>query len=264
LEIAADSFGPAATSRTIFVMSNGIQTAGSFSLLDFELDKLAKQSQIDSFVSALKSQSALPDLGGAQVFWYGLGVVDQVNQPDLETRGVQILQNLWTSLIKASNGKISSTSFNNSIPFDAPLSSSIQVSAIDKPAKPCFITIREDDGLAFLPDKAKFISRSKAQETARQIAIQIGSSINCQGPLQVTGYTASGVAKADYDSTAIAANRSLSLSRAKSFIELLLQAGVTNELIAKGGGKGPIYDWNPDGTVNSDLQKQNRIVTVSQ
>lgn len=264
LELAADSFGASAATKSIFVMSNGIQTSGSFSMLDLKLDDLKKPAQIESFVSALKAQNALPDLKGADVHWYGLGVVDQVNQVDLETTGVQVLQNLWIAIVKASNGKISESSFNNSIPFDAPVVNSIAATAIEKPSKPCFITVREDDGLAFNPDQATFVDPSKAKSTATLIADQISSSKNCEGELKVTGYTASGVEKSAYGASEIAANKSLSLARAKAFVALLVSVGVKNKLIPVGGGKGSVIDWNADGSVNPELQKQNRIVTVSQ
>lgn len=264
LEIAADSFGSNVRNKSIFVLSNGIQTSGSFNMLDISLDDLKKQSQVDSFVAALKSQGALPDLGGATVKWYGLGVVDQIVQTDLETSGVQVLQNVWTAIIRASNGKVSGDSFDNSVPYDTPIENSIAVSAIEKPSKPCFITVKEDDGLAFRPDQATFVDAQKARSTAEMIANQISNSKSCEGELLITGYTASGVEKSEYGASEIAANKSLSLARAKAFIQLLIEAGVQNQLKAVGGGKGAIYDWNPDGSVNSELQQQNRIVTVSQ
>ena len=123
-------------------------------------------------------------------------------------------------------------------------------------------TLTERDGFNFKPDSAEFLDRDSAIAGAEDLARKIASA-KCVGSLTVTGYAASGVAKDLFQKNS-GKIEALSLARATAFMKLLQNAGVNQKITVVGGGKGPVDDWNPDGSFSEDLGKLNRKVVVSQ
>jgi hypothetical protein len=257
MQIAADSFEESASDKELFVLANGIQTAGQYLMQN----GLAQgEDGIASAVAKLKQANALPDLGGATVHWFGLGVVDGAKQAPLNQQSVEAIEAFWTSVIASSNGKMGKTV--RSIPFKAPGAGAISTMAISGLANACLFTLTEKDGFNFQPDSAEFLDRDSAIAGAEELARKI-SSAKCVGSLTVTGYAASGVAK-DLFQKNTGKIEALSLARATAFMKLLQNAGVNQKITVVGGGKGPVNDWNPDGSFSEDLGKLNRKVVVSQ
>jgi flagellar motor protein MotB len=123
------------------------------------------------------------------------------------------------------------------------------------------MTLTTESGFNFKPDTAIFIDRNQAVEAAQKIADELASKPDCTGGITVKGYTSSGVSEDEYKPED---DLVLSKQRADAFAELLVQAGVTVEIVSEGGGKGPNNDWNPDGSYNEDVGITNRIVVITQ
>lgn len=257
MQIAADSFEEAASHKELFILANGIQTAGQYLMQN----GLAQgESGISSAVSALSDASALPDLNGATVHWFGLGVVGGDKQPALNQQSVEAIEAFWTKVITSSNGKIGK--IVRSIPFKAPANGSVRTTAIGGLEDACLFTLTEKDGFNFQPDTADFINPNAASAGAESLARKINAA-GCVGSLTVTGYAASGVHKDKFQENKNKI-QALSLERAEAFVELLKGAGVEQRIKVVGGGKGPVEDWNPDGSFSEELGQLNRKVVVSQ
>jgi len=259
LQVASDSFAEASSEKFIFVIANGTQTAGQFSMtkgLPVDADATAK------LVSQLSDSGAAGDLKGATIFWSGLGQFnEQQPQPNRQSRDALVL--LWSELVLAADGKIGEIELG-STPGGEASPGSIPVSKILWLADACIsITVSGDRGFSFEGDSATFLDLAKAKSGARDVASEIKGSA-CSGSLTVTGFTASGVDKNGYTSEKKQANQSLSFERARAFADLLKQAGVSVEIKVIGGGKGPIYDWDAAGNLVEKLAAQNRIVVVAQ
>lgn len=257
LQIAADGFASDSPENKIFVLSNGLQTAGQFKMQDGMPSKGAGAA---SLVAALASQGALPNLHGATVNWYGLGQVDGVKQAQLNQQTIDGLQEFWTAVINQSGGQVGK--IVRSVAQREPASSSVQATSVVGLKDACLYTLTESDGFVFKADSAQFTDVAKARIGAETIASAVKKS-NCTGGLVITGYTASGVSKSEYPNT-IAKAKALSLARANAFKGLLSGAGVALPMKVVGGGKGASDDWNPDGTFNEDLGKLNRKVVITQ
>jgi len=256
LAIASDGMKDNKPGNEIEVLSNGIQTAGQYKMQVQGLP--SSPAAVGSIVSALKEQGALPNLQGATVNWFGMGQVDGSNQKQLNQQTADTLMQFWKQAIVASNGKVGQ--IVQSIASKDPSPKSIKVSTLANLQGACLFTLGQDQGFGFNADSAVFTDPTMATNAAAAMAKQIKAS-NCGSGLAVTGYTASGTNKDKFNP---AAQIALSLARAKAFVTLLQQAGVTQKLKAVGGGKGPVNDWNPDGSFNEQLGKQNRKVVVTQ
>lgn len=257
MQIAADSFEEKSSHKELFVLANGIQTGGQYLMQN----GLAQgESGIESAVAALSDANALPDLGGATVHWFGLGVVDGKTQAPLNQQSVEAIESFWAKVITASNGKIGK--IVRSIPFKSPANGAVKTVAINGLADACLFTLTEKDGFNFEPDSAEFLNEGSAIAGAESLAKKIVAA-GCVGSLTVTGYAASGVSKNLFEKNK-GKIQSLSLARATAFMKLLKAAGVQQRITVIGGGKGPVDDWNSDGSFNEELGKLNRKVVVSQ
>jgi outer membrane protein OmpA-like peptidoglycan-associated protein len=255
---AAGSFTSDTSQKYIFVLSNGLQTAGQINFTK----GIPAQADVPAVVDSLSSQNALPNLKGAQVYWYGLGQVDGTNQPDLNQQTTDALQTFWTDAIQASNGELVKTV--RDLPVSAPKDGAIVASKVEPLAGACIVTLTETDGFSFKPDSADFINRTQSLGAASNVINQLKSDPDCTGALTVTGYAAAGVDKSDYNATAKSHVQSLSLDRANAFKALLVEAGFTGTIKTVGGGKGPVNDWDSNGKFVEAQGKQNRKVTISQ
>lgn len=254
---AADSLTGTDTPKQMVVMSNGLMTAGQYS---FAEHGIPAAGEAQSIVDQLKSQGALPDLTGIVVNFVGLGHTSG-DQPQLNTQSIDALEIFWRTLVQAAGGTVGTVT--RTVTDGTPASGSITASPVAGLAKACVSTqLTEADGFTFEPDTATFTDLAKAQAGAASIAAQIASA-GCSTPITLVGYVASGVSQSQYV-VGNAADAALSLARADAFKTLLQQAGVTTTINTVGGGKGPVTDWNSDGSFNETLGAQNRLVTVTQ
>jgi outer membrane protein OmpA-like peptidoglycan-associated protein len=259
LGLAAVPFANNSTSaKKIFVIGNGIQTAGQYSFLE---TGVPSEGSVASAVAKLKNASALPDLYGATVSWTGLGQVSGA-QPALNEQSLKGLKAFWLSIIEASNGVAGAIVGEGQSGSPAP--SSLHVSPVQVLPKACVsATLTEKDGFNFERGTANFRDPVAAKSGAAVIAQEIAKNSNCQGTVTVTGYVAAGVNKDTYV-FGNAADAELSRSRAEAFKSLLVQAGVTVPIVAAGGGKGPEVDWDTNGVYLESQGQLNRKVTVIQ
>jgi outer membrane protein OmpA-like peptidoglycan-associated protein len=259
LTVAARAFDVKATGseKIIIVVGNGIQSVGQINFTD---DGLPSLDAIPGIIEALKSGGVLPDLQGARVDWVGLGQTDGVAQEKLNQQSQDSLVAFWEALIVASNGRVGT--FQLEVASGTPREGSIPVTPIAALPDACIrMTLTSESGFNFEPDTAIFIDLSQAQEAAEKIANELAEKPDCTGGITVTGYTASGVSEEEYKP---GDDLVLSKQRADAFAQLLVQAGITVEIVSEGGGKGPENDWDEDGNFVEELGKQNRIVVITQ
>lgn len=243
-----------AESRRIFVFSNGLQTAGTPNM-----SKVFPTStdDVDRILDKLEEAQALPNLDGITVSWDGLGQQTDGRQA-LEQQSLNILRYFWQQLISRSGGtppkEFGLASYGTEAPANAPASGTIAPIA-----KICLFTLGETSGFAFKPDSSEFLDRGLAVAGAEQIAAQILSSGCGDEELSVTGFTASGSSKEEFEKNG--PDLELSKERAEAFAALLRERGI-NVIEVIGGGKGPIVDWDSKGNFVEELGKLNRIVRI--
>jgi outer membrane protein OmpA-like peptidoglycan-associated protein len=244
--------------KTIIVIGNGINTIGQLNFVNNFPAEGASAKAIK-----YKEAGALPILDGVEVYWYGLGQTDGTLQPGLETQSVSSLVDFWTSVIVESGGNPVGVSAGSLVSRE-PSKYTIPVSAIEVKSRAACInlTLTEEEGFNFKSDKAEFLDLDLAKNGASQIASNIESK-NCKTDVTVTGYVASGKSKVEFEANPEAGKR-LSQQRAEAFRQLLIQAGVKIPIIAVGGGKGPVDDWDENGIFDEELGKQNRKVVITQ
>lgn len=258
LGVAAASFTHENSQKHIFVLSNGLQTAGQ---INFATD-FPTLANNEATVESLRAQNALPDLKGADVSWFGLGQVDGVNQKPLNQQSLDALEDFWTKAIAASDGTLSKAV--RQITYKVPLEGAIPQSPVTGVADACIVTLDEDSGFSFKPDLADFVNEAVSLTAAENVITELAANPDCSGALTVTGFAASGVDKSAYNSAQKSKVKSLSLDRANAFKRLLEQAGFNGNIVTIGGGKGSVNDWDSSGKFVESLGKKNRIVTISQ
>lgn len=260
LSVAAGAFdatGQATVSRRIVVVGNGLQTGGQ---LHFDKTGVPAESEVNTVVGGLAQQHALPDLGGTSVSFVGLGVVNS-ERPQLNQQTSYALDAFWTGIVLASGGRIGA--IIHAVIDGKPAAGAIAVADVAGLKDACVNeSVAEADGIGFRPGTSDFLDPGAARATADQIATKIAAS-SCTGDITVTGYIASAVPRAEF----VFGNpddQALSLARAEAFKGLLVAAGVTVPIIAVGGGKGPIDDWDTAGNFVEAAGAQNRKVVVTQ
>jgi outer membrane protein OmpA-like peptidoglycan-associated protein len=259
LTVAARAFDVQApgSEKIVIVVGNGIQSVGQ---INFTEDGIPTIDAIPGIIEALKTGGVLPDLQGARVDWFGLGQTDGVAQEKLNQQSQDSLLAFWEAVVIASNGRLGT--FQLELVSGTPREGSIPVTPITALPDACInMTLTTESGFNFKPDTAIFIDRNQAVEAAQKIADELASKPDCTGGITVKGYTSSGVSEDEYKPED---DLVLSKQRADAFAELLVQAGVTVEIVSEGGGKGPNNDWNPDGSYNEDVGITNRIVVITQ
>ncbi len=258
LRVAANGLDTDGLSHQILVVGNGLQVGGQLPLESLGLPH--DLGQVNEVVDKLEAAGALPDLGGITVSFVGLGQVSGASQPVLNQQSSDILTALWQELVVRSGGEIGH--ITNSLANNAPSQNAIPIPSIPVLDNACLFTIGEADGYQFKPDSAVFVNEKLARTAAEKLKDNLEGA-DCTSPLNVTGYTASGVNRSDY----VAGNAkemALSLNRAKAFKALMVAVGITNKIAVTGGGKGPFSDWAADGTFDEQLGKRNRIVEISE
>ena len=256
LSKAAGAFETPGTQKEIFVLSNGISTAGQ---VNFSTDGVPTQ---DGLVKKLDDyEKALVDLKGANVTWIGLGQTDGTNQEEFDTQAIEALTGFWSQFIERSNGLAGSIRQGNVV-NGVPDPNSLNISAVGSGFEKICISadLGIDQGLVFKGDSAEFVEpQSEARNSIEEIANQINQS-TCIGKVVVTGYVSSNENKSTFD---FVGDKSLSLKRANAVKGVLKEFGVTNIEVV-GAGWGGINEWDSDGIYDDALGEKNRIVTIQE
>jgi outer membrane protein OmpA-like peptidoglycan-associated protein len=255
---AAAAFEIPESQKEIFVLSNGLSTAGQ---VNFSKDGMPSTENFTSMVDQYEEQNALFDLKGASVSWIGLGQTDDNFQEKLGTQSIDSLVKFWKLMITKSNGTPSAVNAGNVV-SGAPNPGSLAVSKVTASDKKACInaTLDEDQGLIFNPNDTSFENDSIARRSVETIAKKIIDS-ECVGKIVVTGYVASNTDEATFDRVG---DISLSFDRASVVKSLLIEFGVTAEIEAIGAGWGKKPDWDMAGKFDDELGKANRIVKITQ
>lgn len=259
LRVASAQFNTSG-SRDIYILGNGIQTAGAIQMQEPgsfpTTDKLAKR-----FAKSLDMRREIPELEGANVHWYGLGQVDGVKQSTLPISHSSSLVTFWKEVIRLGGGNLEDIC--SECGTGKPNDKAIAVQVVN--VSPCnlIVELYEADGIQFKPDSAEFVSKTKALNSAKSTVTKFNKK-DCDS-LTVTGFAAAGKSKAKYlankadiDET----NKSLTLLRAKAFARLLTVAGFEGEISSAAGGTCGT-EWTADGLVDSKKQKLCRRVEVT-
>jgi hypothetical protein len=261
LAIAADQFSSSDSKKIIYVLANGLQTAGSIKMQDSgqfpKSEKYATQ-----LAKSLSGKGALPDLRGATVIWYGLGQVNGKDQK-LDQKARDSLKFFWQEVIRLSNGDLSDANTHGQVGTGDPNPNAISSSIVNVATCPLLITLYERDGVQFQPNNAVFVDEASAIKKAKDVASSFTRE-NCD-ELTVHGYAAAGVDKLAYESKQASIdtkNKSLTLSRAKAFAALVKKAGFKGIINTEGVGTCGT-EWTPTGAVDSKAQKLCRRVEVS-
>jgi outer membrane protein OmpA-like peptidoglycan-associated protein len=256
--VASESFVSTSSEKFVYILGNGLQTSGQFSLLTgFPEDS----KSADKLVDQLQTSGAIKSLNGAKVFWTGLGQVN-TSHPVLNQQSIDSLVSLWTTIVLSAGGSVGSITAGN-VTEGFPSPGAIPVGTVRGLEDACVsLTLGADKGFSFLPDSTEFVNVGLAREGAKSVASEIEDS-DCTGSVKVTGFTASGTDQENYldesDNLQL-----LSLQRAEAFAQLLRNAGVKGKIEVIGAGKGPINDWDENGNFVEELGAQNRKVVVVQ
>jgi hypothetical protein len=244
--------------RKIFILGNGIQTEGAIRMQDRGLFPKSETSA-KLLAQGLKGIGEIPDLKGAEVYWYGLGQVDGVNQ-ELSEKSTKSLESFWTHVVEYGGGKLKEICAKCGAGF--PHQFAIPVPTFE--LKPCtLIRLYEEDGIEFEPDTAAFTDVTKAKSAAKQMSSQFTGK-GCD-EMVITGFAAAGVDKSTYqkDKTKIdVTNLALTKKRAAAFAQLVRAAGYKGAISSAGGGTCGT-EWSGSGSVDLDLQRLCRRVEVS-
>jgi hypothetical protein len=256
LSKAAGTFETPGTQREIFVLSNGISTAGQ---VNFSTDGVPTK---DAYVDKVGDyEKALVDLQGANVTWIGLGQTDGTSQEEFDTQVIEALAGFWSLFVERSNGTAVSIKQGNVV-GGAPNPNSLNISSVANGFEKICVSVDLgiDQGLVFKGNSAEFVDPpSTARASIEDIANDINTS-SCFGKVIVTGYVSSDQNKSAFDGIG---DKSLSLKRANAVKAVLEEFGVTNIEVV-GAGWGGINEWDSDGTYNDVLGEKNRIVKIQE
>lgn len=271
LVIAENQFTEKSGTKELFILGNGINTAGTLKMQESTEDGSgtifpnSEKKAIELAKNFYKSGYTPTDLKGANVHLVGIGQTDPDVQ-DLPEPARKALITFWSEVIRLSNGNLVDV---NELPGKGKASSAaIKVSAPIKVVACAPITLRESDGITFKPGKADFVNKAAAKAKANEVA-ELYSAKQCA--MSITGFAAPGTTKsayekdkADIDST----NLSLTKRRAQAFIKLLNDAGFTEVTVGNGGGTcvgdDLIGAFKTDGSINETGQSKCRRVEISQ
>lgn len=255
---ASGAFESDETQKDIFVLSNGISTAGQINFINDGVPSL------DSFTGKVEqyaAQNALVDLKGSNVTWIGLGQTDDKNQEKLGTQAIEAMAGFWRLVVEKSGGVASSINSGNVV-NGAPHPNSLEISKVGTNFEKVCINeeLGEDQGLVFVGNKTDFEVPPVAEASIQAIAKKISESA-CAGKITITGYVASNTDKSQFDGIG---DKPLSLARANVVKSLLAEYGVSAEIETIGAGWGGKPDWDPAGKFDDELGEANRIVKITQ
>jgi hypothetical protein len=259
IKIAADQLDTTGN-KDLFVLGNGIQTAGAILMQNPETFP-ASTKAAQSLAKSLFNKGELPDLKGISVTWFGLGQVDGEIQKPLPLAYVKALKEFWIDVIELSGGSV--TQIYEEYGTGAPNENSLDVSLVVANPCPLIVKLYEADGVEFKADSSDFVSRSLAR-TAAESTVSKFKEENCTS-LTVTGWASAGqdletynATKGEIDET----NSSLTKRRAEAFAQLLLESGFDGEISHVGAGTCGT-EWDELGKLIPSEQRLCRRVEVS-
>jgi outer membrane protein OmpA-like peptidoglycan-associated protein len=255
---ASGAFESDETQKDIFVLSNGISTAGQINFIN---DGVPSLESFSGKVDQYATQNALVDLKGSNVTWIGLGQTYDINQENLGTQAIEALTDFWRLVVEKSGGVASSINAGNVV-NGAPHPNSLEISKVGTNFEKVCINeeLGEDQGLVFVGNKTDFVEPSVAKASIEAIAKKINDS-GCVGKIVITGYVASNTDQDTFDGIG---DIDLSQRRADVVGDLLRTYGVSAEIEAIGAGWGGNPDWDSAGKFDDELGEDNRIVTITQ
>lgn len=259
LDTGANSMLSSTKDKRIYVVSNGIQTAGAIKMQS--PGKLPSSTNLADLLSrGLKNRDQLPNLKGIKVYWYGIGQTQGTKQVPLSTKTKAALALFWSKVIKLSGGELVELQ-QEGLQSSPAGDHAIKVTAVKDVVCPFLII----DSLEFKPGLPQFLNLSAAKSKAKDVVSEFKKAGSGCQTLTVTGYAASGRSKKDYIKNKAAIDKSnlnLTLLRAKAFESLLKQAGFTGQITSVGHGTGE-PDWTEDGKPNPVIQESNRRIEVT-
>lgn len=206
--------------KIIRVFANGVDKSG---LLFFDAadGKSIVDVDSDTVIAQLKSLSALPELTGIEVEWYGLGVIaDNSEQKSLPSSAFAAYRSLWQKLLTASGAAYNAGYFNTS-PISGKHAENVpSLPVINFPedklnpfqsTEDGVITL-DEQAVEFIPDTSDFKDPQAAENAVKPMVEYLK---NNSAKILICGSTA----KIQDDGL------KLSLSRAKAFKSLIIKLG---------------------------------------
>jgi outer membrane protein OmpA-like peptidoglycan-associated protein len=227
--IAAASRGLRPSPLGIVVVGSGLQSVDP---MNFALGQLL-YADPGAVAADLAERGLLPDLGGATVYWFGMGDTASEAQSPLTVSARRNLEAVWSAVIAAAQGEL--VLAGRPLAGDAPSGSPAVTPVPVRPeptkddwAKP--IVLRDSD-LSFRFDTAEFLH----PERAAAVLTAVAGSIVANGEV----VTVTGVTSRD-GATDNAADLRLGLLRADRVIAELVALGVPRALL-KADSRG--HEW---------------------
>ena len=263
LSIAADQLTADNAEKTIYVLSNGLQTAGAIKMQEPGQFPTSEKDALE-LADSLEGIGALPDLHGARIVWYGLGQVDGKKQKNFGQRANDSLVQFWQEVISRSNGELTTKDTYGKVGSGLPHKNAIKATPVDGGGCTIVRKLYEKDGVQFEPNTNVFVDSTKAKSAAKDV-VKAFQAAHCDS-ITVHGFAASGTTKDEYESKKAdidTVNKALTLLRAKAFAALLKQAGFKGEISSDGFGTCEDEQWTGAGKIDETAQKQCRRVEVS-
>ena len=273
LALAENQFTDNSTTKELYIIGNGINTAGVLKMQDPTEDGSgtvfpnSQKKAIEMAKNFYKSGYTPTDLKGANVHLIGVGQTDPDVQ-EVPEPARKALITFWSEVIRLSNGLLVEENINP-LPGKGKASPAAIKVPGGIPIVACApITLRESDGITFKPGKAEFVDKAVAKAKAEEVA-ELYSAKKCA--MSITGFAAPGTTESAYEedkSNIDTKNLSLTKRRAQAFIDLLKAAGFSDVTIGTGGGTcvgdDLIGSFKSDGSINETGQSKCRRVEISQ
>lgn len=260
-QIASDSLQSVTGDRIICISDSGIATKGLVNFSSTHLEDIDPEKVVDK----LKEQSALPNLSGIRVKWYGMAQT-ALPQPEIEQKNKEVLKAVWRMILEESGAVVEI--FDN--PFTTKMDTRefppVHVVDIIEGENTVFEQytgkkeIRLDEGvLEFYGDQA--IIKTDPDKVRESLFPVVNYLVqNPESRILLLGGTArpkGATMKYCID---------LSERRCKTIRDILVEYGASfSQIVCKGMGyKSPFYqnDQNPDGSLNENIASKNRAVVI--
>lgn len=246
--------------KVIYVLGNGIQTAGQIQMQDKGLFPSSEKTA-ETLAKALFISGEIPDLSDVEVHWFGLGQVDGEYQKPLSLSYQKGLVAFWKKVISLGGGNLVETC--TECGSGKPSEASIPVATVKPKSCNLIVELYESDGVEFVHDSTDFVSPQKAQSAAERTVSKFNAK-KCES-MTVTGYAAAGKNRSQYEANQDEideTNKTLTKNRAAAFSVLLREAGFKGEITFVGGGTC-MTEWDSNGKSVQELQRKCRKVEVS-
>lgn len=273
LVLAENQFTEGSQNKELYILGNGINTAGVLKMQDPTEDGSgtvfpnSQKKAVEMAKNFYKSGYTPTDLMGANVHLIGVGQTDPDVQ-EVPEPARKALITFWSEIIRLSNGHLVEENIDP-LPGKGKASPAAIKVPSGIPIVACApITLRESDGITYKPGKADFVDKAAAKAKAEEVA-ELYSAKKCA--MSITGFAAPGTSKSKYENDKAnidANNLGLTKRRAQAFIDLLNSAGFTDVSIGSGGGTCVGDDltgsFKSDGSINETGQAKCRRVEISQ